>query len=97
MADTLIKQNHKGYKYTAFTEPDELTQKDIGKSVIISGHDGKVFVLYKIHPEGSPGFKDGGVECIITNKGVGKHYFLLDQVKFYDEKIIIKKKGKYKK
>jgi hypothetical protein len=92
MEETIKKQTESGFTYTAFKFPAILSESDIGKSVIISSHNGKVFVLYKIHPEGSKGFKDGGVECVVSNSGISKHYFLLDQVRFYDGVNLIKSK-----
>lgn len=44
----------------------------------------ELFVIYKVHSEGTPGFKTGGVECVIGVSGVSKHCYFLDQIKLYD-------------
>lgn len=89
MEKTIKRQTNSGFTYTAFEFPDILTEKDIGKSVVIAGND-NIYTLYKIHPPNTIGFKNGGVECVQGTNGIAKHCFLLDQVKFYNSENISK-------
>lgn len=83
MEKTIKKQTKSGLSYLAFENPDKLTSADIGKTVLIAGQP-DMLILYKVHPEGTPGFKDGGVECVIGVSGIAKYCYFLDQVKLYD-------------
>lgn len=94
MEKTIKKQTKSGLSYLAFENPDKLTSADIGKTVLIAGQP-DMLILYKVHPEGTPGFKDGGVECIIGASGVAKYCYFLDQVKLYDgRELIVKTRGR---
>lgn len=90
MEKTIKKQTKSGLTYQAFEKPDILTSSDIGKTVLIAGHD-EIFILYKIHPVGSKSFKDGGVECVTPSGELAKYCYFLDQVKLYDGRILSEK------
>jgi hypothetical protein len=92
MENIITKQTINGINYQSFEKPSEITASDIGKTIMIAGQK-ELFILYKIHPEGSPGFKLGGVECVMGISGISKRCFFLDQVKLYDGRDMSKPKG----
>jgi hypothetical protein len=83
MEKTITKQTKSGLSYKAFDNPSELNVTDIGKSVIIAGRK-EIFMVYKVYISGTPGYINGGVECVIGTSGIAKFNFFLDQVKLYD-------------
>jgi hypothetical protein len=83
MEKTITKQTKSGLSYKAFDNPSELKETDIGKSVIIAGRK-EIFIIYKVYISGTPGYIDGGIECVIGTSGIAKFNFFLDQVKLYD-------------
>jgi hypothetical protein len=83
MEKTITKQTKSGLSYLAFENPGEIKVSDIGKTVMVAGKK-ELFIIYKVHSEGTPGFKTGGVECVIGMSGVSKYCYFLDQVKLYD-------------
>lgn len=83
MEKIITKQTKSGLSYLAFETPSEIKVSDVGKTVMVAGQK-ELFMIYKVHSEGTPGFKTGGVECVIGVSGVAKYCYFLDQVKLYD-------------
>lgn len=83
MEKTITKKTKSGLSYLVFENPGEIKVSDIGKTVMVAGQK-ELFMVYKVHSEGTSGFKTGGVECVIGVSGVAKYCYFLDQVKLYD-------------
>ena len=96
MEKTITKQTKSGLTYLAFENPSEIKVSDIGKSAIIAGHK-EIFMIYKVYTPGTPGYMNGGVECVIGTSGVAKYSYFLDQVKLYDGRDLKVRVGKPRK